>query len=256
MCALSKKEKRAYQRLVTGLSIGNHKAAFMRFMTLTTAPGVTRDINKDFDTLKKRIGRANQHNDGFYGFKFNRYFKLKTAEGPECKVLHIIYWGRFIPQAWLSKAWTQIHQSPIVDIRACWGHKTRNVKGLAGYLLTNYLTKQPIIRMSYGWKWAWLGFCKSWEHIKKTGEIRRSADNSTPIWNDCVKHHTTKHYWAQYWSFKKKYRKVAKENWAFLMKDPLPTTRQLRWCNPDRSRINKKLCRSQHQISLNNPLIF
>ena len=148
-----RKVKRAFQRLCTGLSIGCNQGAYYRFMTLTTAKGVDRDINKDFDVLKMRILRAKPGRDCFFGFKFNRYFKLKTAEGNG--VLHIIYWGRFIPQEWLSRAWSEIHQSSIVDIRSAYCKRGQNVKGFVGYLLTNYLTKQPILCMSYGL--AWLG---------------------------------------------------------------------------------------------------
>lgn len=139
---LTKKEKRAYQRMVTGLSIGNHQNAYMRFMTLTSSPESKKDINRSFDALKLRVQRATYRKDGFVGFTFNRYFKLKTAEG--YNVLHIIYWGRFIPVEWLKSAWDQIHGAFKVDIRACWenkGRKMNRVNGLVGYLLTNYLTK-------------------------------------------------------------------------------------------------------------------
>lgn len=249
--SLSKKEKRAYQRMVSGLTIANYKLGFMRFMTLTTArnvpttvtvhhkDGSTSEISKltrDFDKLKLRIQRATIEKDGFKGFRFNRYFKLTTDEG--YGVFHIVYWGEYIPQAWLSSQWDEIHSSPIVYIEACYGGLKRNIKGLVGYLLTNYLTKQPIRRMSYGWKWAWLGFCKSWQNIKKNGEIRRSADNSPPQFIDNIKTDgkTVTHYWSQVWPPEKRWRKITFELWNFLMKEPLPTTRQIKFCNPDHTR--------------------
>ena len=160
---LSRAEKRRYQRLISGLTVGAAHNERMRFMTLTTASGVIRDINKSFDVLKKRIRRAIYKRDGFKGFKFNRYFKLKTAEGNG--VLHIVYRGRYIPQEWLSKTWAKIHEgSYIVDIREL--HWKKGTKKLSNYLIVNYLQSQKTLRMSYGWKWVWLGFCESWEHIK------------------------------------------------------------------------------------------
>jgi hypothetical protein len=123
---LSRAEKRRYQRLISGLNVGAGQNERQRFMTLTTARGVKRGINKSFDALKKRINRATPKKDGFHGFKFNRYFKLKTAEGND--VLHIVYRGRYIPQKWLSKVWAEIHQgSFIVDIRELhWKRGTKN----------------------------------------------------------------------------------------------------------------------------------
>ena len=102
--------------------------ADLRFLTLTTAKGVKRDICKDFDIFKKRVFRA-------FGWKFNKYFKLKTFEGPEKQVLHIVFWGRFIPQRWISKVWREIHGSPIVDITSI-KHRRGSMSGIAGYLIT------------------------------------------------------------------------------------------------------------------------
>ena len=162
---LTRQERRAYQRLTSGLTMGDRQGSFMRFMTLTTASGVKKDINRSFERLKKRIMRASWEKDGFSGFKCNKYFKVKTAEGNG--VLHTVLMGNYIPQAWLSKTWAEIHGSPIVDIRALRVGR-KGVKGIANYLVSNYLVKQPILRMSYGWKWLWLGAVRSWKNIIKT----------------------------------------------------------------------------------------
>jgi hypothetical protein len=167
-----RKHARAFQRMLTRLQIAKNNNAYMRFMTVTSAREQKRPIKKSFAVLRLRIERATYKRDGFVGFKFNRYFCLRTSEGNG--VLHIVFWGRFIPQDWLSKNWLDIHGAFRADIRACFTKK-RRVDGLVGYLLTNYLTEQPIERMSYGWKWAWLGFCKSWEHVKRTYSWLRSA---------------------------------------------------------------------------------
>lgn len=236
---LSKKEKRALHTLISGLTVGHRKGAFMRSITLTTELGVKKDINKSFDALKMRILRAKYDKDGFWGFRFNRYFKLKTAEGPEQQVLHIVYWGRYIPQEWLSNAWNEIHQSPIVHIRAT---ERNGVEGIVNYLLLNYFTKQPIIRMSYGWKWTWLGFCKTYKTInKKVGLLRRSGKLSDKcIYTDCIKHYTVEHFWGRIVSFKYRYRNGTPAYWQRLLSDPLPTSRQQKFCNPSHERYNRR----------------
>ena len=114
-------------------------------MTLTSAPKNKRPIKKSFAVLKLRKEGATYEKDGFVSFKFNRYSCLHASEG--YGVLHIIFWGRFIPQDCLSKNWLDINVAFRADIRASFTKK-RRVDGLVGYLLTNYLTRQPIEGMS------------------------------------------------------------------------------------------------------------
>lgn len=162
-----------YHRLATGLQIGHNQGAIMRFLTLTSSTTSPTSIKKSFDKLRKRIERAKYEKDRFHGFKMNRYYCLRTTEGNG--VLHILYWGHFIPQEWISEKWKQIHDASIVDIRKCYTNR-RTVNGIVGYLLTHYLKNQPIKRMSYGWRWAWLGFCKSWKNVKDTyGSLKYST---------------------------------------------------------------------------------
>ena len=171
---------RTYNRLLTGLQIARYQNLFGRFLTLTSSYQSIRPIKKSFDILKNRIERATWKKDGFHGFKFNRYYSLRTKEGKPYQkdhslgVLHIIYWGQFIPIEWLRTQWFDIHQAFEVKIKACKTER-RKVNGLVNYLLTNYLSKQPIVRMSYGWKWAWLGFCKSWLKFKEVYKLMRTT---------------------------------------------------------------------------------
>lgn len=170
---LKAKQGRIFHRLVTGLQIAINKNEIMRFLTLTTAPNAKRDIKKSFDVLRKRIMRANRWKDGFSGFKFNKYFCLRTTEG--LGVLHIVFWGKFIPIQWLKKNWLDIHGAYEVDIREV-KTKKKKANGIVNYLITNYLTTQPIKRMSYGWGWAWLGFCKAWKNVKQVySDLRHTS---------------------------------------------------------------------------------
>ena len=148
---------RRFNRLKSGFTKANPTER-TRFLTLTTADACTLDINHSWDVLKLRISRAFVKRDGFLGFKLKDYYKLKTAEGNG--VLHIIFRGRYIPQSWLSKTWSQIHGgSNIVYIE-----EVSKIPRLLRYLV-GYLQSQITLRMSYGWKWLWLGYSKSWKHI-------------------------------------------------------------------------------------------
>ena len=113
MTVWTRKDGRRFQRLLTGLQIAQNQEAFMRFMTLTTGTTAKRAIKKSFDVLRKRIARATFDRDGFWGFRFNRYYCLRTSEGNG--VLHVVFWGRFIPWKWLQEQWIDIHGARGVD---------------------------------------------------------------------------------------------------------------------------------------------
>jgi hypothetical protein len=151
----TKKQRRAFQRLMSGLTVGKSRRERLRFMTLTSSPeSVGRNLNADFRALKMRILRK-------YGFKM-KYWKIRTNE--RNGVLHIIFRGKYIPQKWLSEQCADIHKSPIVDIRSL--HETR--KGLTGivfYLVGNYLAKQSFERMSWGYSWVFPAFVSCWKHL-------------------------------------------------------------------------------------------
>lgn len=195
-----KRQARAFHRLLTGLQIGQNMQAQMRFMTLTTAKRAKRRLRQSFDVLKLRIKRATYEHDGFVGFKFNRYFCLRTSEGNG--VLHVVFWGRFIPWKWLQQQWIDIHGARGVDIRKVYDKRNKRVGGLVGYLITNYLSEQPIERMSYGWRWAWLGFCKSWKRVQETyNNLRRwrlpYKEGMPATWHDKYKDCS----WEAWWQF-------------------------------------------------------
>jgi hypothetical protein len=109
----SKKQRRAFQRLMSGLTVGKSQNQRLRFMTLATRDqandvGFDKKLNDHFRALKMRIYRKNS-------FKM-KYWKVRTNEGNG--VLHIVSRGKFVPQKWLSSQWADIHKSPIVDIRS------------------------------------------------------------------------------------------------------------------------------------------
>jgi hypothetical protein len=151
----TKKQRRAFQRLMRGVTVGKSRRQRLRFMTLTSSPeSVGRNLNADFRALKMRIFRK-------FHFKM-KYWKIRTNEGNG--VLHIIFRGKYVPQPWLSEQWADIHKSPIVDIRSL--YETR--KGLTGivfYLVGNYLAKQSFERMSWGYSWVFPALASYWKRL-------------------------------------------------------------------------------------------
>lgn len=85
-----------------------------------------------------------------------------TDEGAEH--IHMIYRGDYIDQRLLSHLWTDIHQSPIVDIRKIWGKRSR-YKRVAGYLAKE-MSKQGFRRYSWSWGWVYRGFALVWRKAK------------------------------------------------------------------------------------------
>ncbi len=84
----TKKQRRAFQRLMSGLTVGKSRRERLRFMTLTSSPEAKgRNLGADFRALKMRILRK-------FHFKM-KYWKIRTNEGNG--VLHIVYRGKYIP---------------------------------------------------------------------------------------------------------------------------------------------------------------
>ena len=144
----SKKQKRAFHRLLSGLKRARALGKTVRFMTLTSSPtSKWRKINPHFQVLRKRIDR---------NFGKIDYIKFRTNEGHG--VLHIVFVGPYIPQGWLSRNWNEIHGAKIVDIR-----KVNGEKRIARYLISNYLVTQTFVRMSWSFGWVFRGFVGWWK---------------------------------------------------------------------------------------------
>lgn len=106
-----------------------------------------------------------------------KYFKVKTSEGGG--VLHILFRKPRdyppIPKEWLHKQWlriwgswnTSIHEVPVSDVyRIC------------KYTVSQYIVNQPIIRISYGHQWVFLGFVKSFRKVVETYANMRQSPNT------------------------------------------------------------------------------
>lgn len=169
-----RKKGRAYHRIVSGLTRAHAHGERLRFLTLTSAnkDGI-RTIRRHFQVLRKRI----EHR---FHFKAE-YCSISTREGRG--VLHLIFWGRFIPYQWLKEAWSEIHGAWNVDIRML---KNRPRK-LANYLCSQYLTAQSFERLSWSWGWVFRGFAGLWKsHFAVWYKSNRLA--CLRVWNDLIIH--------------------------------------------------------------------
>jgi hypothetical protein len=161
----STKQRRCYQRIMSGIALAKFKNRRIRFFTLTTSDNSKRGLQEDFRVLKMRIKRK------FGAFE---YLRVKTNEGNG--VIHLLYWGCYIPQRWLSTNWDNIHQSPIVDIRAI-----DRIRNLGAYIVTQYLCDQKTSFIRYAWSWAWVykGFVGNWKKITREYIFK----NAVEAWN-------------------------------------------------------------------------
>ena len=214
----TKKQKRHYMRLKSGMTLAVARKERLCFLTLTTRYDKTkpqkrcermRQQNYAFTKLKQKIERYLQKTmyvrhckkhklspfelhgakksvkyPSLYArfkFKFN-YFKLKTKEGGG--VLHIVFRKGYtvpkIPFEWLSTQWNTLWGSPRVNISEI---KVRNSQKLSMYLVGQYFAKQPVIRMSYGHHWVFPGFAKSFKHIIEVYGFKRAIE----IWDKRMK---------------------------------------------------------------------
>ncbi len=149
-----------------------------------------KKLNYHFNLLVKQIEYT-------FGFKM-QYWKVCTQEG--LGVLHVIFrvvddnlprkrkkgilmskrMRGFVPHSWLSKTWEEIHGAKVVEIHELKGKKSE--RDIAYYVVGNYVSKQPIKRMSYSQKWVCRGFCKIWKTFL---EIYKSR--AIEVWDKWLK---------------------------------------------------------------------
>jgi hypothetical protein len=214
----TKKQKRHYMRLKSGMTLTVARKERLCFLTLTTRYDKNqpkerwkriKHQNYAFTKLKQKIERYLQkamyeryckkhklspyelhgskksvkYPNSYARLKFKfKYFKLKTREGGG--VMHIVFRKAYnvpiIPFEWLSTQWSKIWGSPRVNISEI---KVRDSQKLSMYLVGQYFAKQPVIRMSYGHHWVFPGFAKSFKHIIEVYGFKRAVE----IWDKRMK---------------------------------------------------------------------
>jgi hypothetical protein len=170
-----------YSRVRSGLR--RHKGEKLKFLTLTSA-NESSDLKTHWEILRKRIKRlkpsrlmkngwitkhqmAKLYKNYNRLFKFD-YFVVRTAEGNG--VLHVLFFGDYIPYDWIKENWVEIHGAWSVSISET---KTGiySPNSLTKYILTQYIQGQNAIEHYYFSKnWVFPGFCKTLKkNIKKYG---------------------------------------------------------------------------------------
>lgn len=234
-----------YHRLATGALIAKYRGREIRFLTLTSSKDSKwyrakngeikeRDLRQSWQALRHRIERAKIEKDGFQGFKLNKYYSVRTSEGHG--VYHIVFWGgNFIPYKWLSDTWKKIHGVWNISIEYVHNRK-KSINGLIGYLLDRYLINQPVERISYGWGWAWLGFCKSWENLKlvycnmRKGKFQYDRDGKIVYdqWHEVQQCYSSEVKWINYVPFKMKVSAKPVSAWKSILGNFRVTSRQIK----------------------------
>jgi len=183
----SAKQKRTYQRLLSGIKRSQNAGKRVRVITLTssleadTSPWGGRILAKRWQVLRKRIQKQ-------YGKL--EYFRLRTDEGNG--VLHIVYRGPYIPHSFLKRNWTEIHGASIVFIQALYGKSKR----MAGYLASHYMAgHRSFMRQSWSWGWVFRGFVKVWYRVRASSPDLYSAIIE---WDALLRTRNPRNYWREH----------------------------------------------------------
>lgn len=175
------KHSRAYQRLLSGLGHHLQQGHRVRILTLTSIPGTSwRDLNGWFQAFRKRATRK------FKGVQATmssfEYWKLRAYEGPGAGVLHILYVGPWIPQAWASRVWKELTGAYIVYIQELKARSGK--KRIARYMISNYMMHHDVFRQSWSWGWLFRGFVGYWNRVKRGTPCLLDA---ITVWNRMIR---------------------------------------------------------------------
>ena len=171
--------------------IKRHSGQEMKFLTLTSKyPG---GLGAAWHTFRKRIERmtpARLVKEGWMDVNKLHYYypnkplteplrmeylKIETREGNG--VLHAIFYGDYLPYAWLSQVWSKVHEgSWNIHISSTKGG-VRRPNRVASYVLRQYVQNQSAhIRTSYNHRWVFKGFVGMWKAL-----IRKRMDDRIPF---------------------------------------------------------------------------
>jgi hypothetical protein len=155
----SKKQKRAYHCAISGLKRCRALGFKAFFLTLTSSPKTNhQELRKDWDILVKRIRKLYP--------KF-QYVKVETFEG--YGVIHALYhhafedWSYSTIHNWFSRAWSDIHQAPIVW-NSVVGEKY-SIKKVSAYLCQYMSGQRGFFRRSTSLNWIFAGYRKKWNYL-------------------------------------------------------------------------------------------
>ena len=196
----SDRQKKAYHRIFAGLR--KHRCRKARFMTLTSAPGMKVDMQKAFHLLNMRLFwviplhfvasgdlsyevacRLYGENNLEASWNFD-YMKVCTAEGAVgqpsvfefgrvldkgvCGVIHLLFFGIWIPQHWLSEQWFDITGTAfVVDVRETKRVTDGTINQLASYCVEQYTAGQEKFLSYYCSRdWVFPGAWKCYQQLR------------------------------------------------------------------------------------------
>ena len=178
---------RCYNRIRAG-SIA-HRGGKMRLMTLTTAKKMQRTKETGHQILTQRVRRmtpfkmfkAISGTGSFHRFSRHyypnknplsklkyEYTKVTTTEGVE-GVFHIVYFGDYLPQKWVSSTWEEITGTArVVDIRGV-DVQRGSEKRVSIYVVNQYVSggQNDYVRFSNSWGWCFRGFLGVWDDQRR-----------------------------------------------------------------------------------------
>ena len=182
----SKKQKRSFNAIKTGLNLARRENKNVRFLTLTTSDIQSQEVGYDERQLnghhrkfKQRVQRmtpAKMVKDGYIKAKDLRkyypelkpgqnlsydYFKIQTNEGNG--VIHSLFKGNYLPYNYVVDNWNDLHNSWDVNIKAVKNGK-ESVQKVSSYVVSQYLStqKSSYVRSSQCWHWLFRGYRKAW----------------------------------------------------------------------------------------------
>ena len=134
-------QRRVYKRCRQGMA--SHDGERCSFLTLTSPNKESQNnpLEKSLNLLIKRI----RHRFGNI-----EYYAVRTNEGNG--VYHLLFFGPYIPQKWISEQWTQLRGAWSVDIREVGDIMCK--RRVSKYIIRQYLADQvALVRatMSRGW---------------------------------------------------------------------------------------------------------
>lgn len=133
------------------------------WVTLTTADGGSyENLSAHREELERRVKRT-------FGYDVLSIW-VKTFEGNG--VLHVIWAIKcnlavWIPQAWLSDQWLDIHGARVAHIKRI-GGRVKDGKNVVLYMVTQYMAGQGLFdRYGYSWKKLGIALASSWRVFKQ-----------------------------------------------------------------------------------------
>lgn len=147
MDAALRRRRRCFHRVISGLERGGQ----LRLLTLTSSNDSDYNITRSWRRLIMRLRRRNLVQD---------YIKVTEFTKGGLPHIHLIYRGKYIDQAWISKLWLEIHKAKIVDIRLI-RHNAHQRRSAAHYL-AKYAAKEKYTRYSWSRCWVYPRFVKVW----------------------------------------------------------------------------------------------